>query len=438
MLRTHTCSELSKKHLNKKVILCGWVDSIRSHGKVSFIDLRDRYGITQLFYPKKLDIKKETVIQVEGKVKEKPNPNKKLKTGSIEIDVEKLNVLSKSQSLPLEIENPDNTEETRLKYRYLDLRTKRMQHNLILRHKIFKAIRDYLDNENFLEIETPVLAKSTPEGARDYVVPSRVYKSKFFALPQSPQLFKQLLMISNFDKYFQIVKCYRDEDLRADRQPEFTQLDIEMSFIEEKDVYDLCEGLLKYVFKKALNKDIKIPFQRLPYEQAIKEYKTDKPDLRKNEEFKFVWIVDFPMFEYSKEEKRYKSMHHPFTLPKEDDFRNIDKLKARAYDLVLNGSEIAGGSLRIFDKELQMKVFKALKIDEKEAKDKFGFLLEAMDYGCPPLGGIAFGLDRLMAIICNEVSIRDVIAFPKNKDAKDLMLDSPSNISKEQLKELGL
>ena len=449
MLRTHTCGELSKKEVGKKVVLCGWVDSVRVHGKIGFISIRDRYGITQLVlgkdFVKQLEsLRRESVIRVEGKVNKRPKPNKELKTGEIEVEVSKLEVLNEAEPLPLELdEGVKSTEETRLKYRYLDLRKEKMQNNLIMRHKVFKAMRDFFDKENFLEIETPILAKSTPEGARDYLVPSRVYPGKFFALPQSPQLFKQLCMVAGFDKYVQIVKCYRDEDLRADRQTEFTQLDVEMSFIDEEDIYSLIEHMFKYVFKEVLNVDVKIPFQRLTYEEAMKKYKTDKPDLRKKGgDYKFVWIVDMPLLEYCEEEKKLQAAHHPFTSPKDSDIKLLDKnpekAKAKAYDLVLNGEEIGGGSIRINRADIQKKMFKALNISEKESKEKFGFLLEAFKYGAPPHGGIALGLDRVIAIICGEKSIREVIAFPKNKDAKDLMLDAPSEVSKEQLDELGI
>lgn len=447
MLRTHTCGELTKKEIGKNVVLCGWVDKVRTHGKIGFVNIKDRYGITQLFLGKDFQLeslRRETVIKIEGKVKQRPKANKELKTGDVEVEVSKLEVLNEASPLPLELdESVESTEETRLKYRYLDLRKQKMQDNLIMRHKVFKSMRDFFDKEGFLEIETPVLAKSTPEGARDYLVPSRIHQGKFFALPQSPQLFKQLCMVAGFDKYVQIVKCYRDEDLRADRQTEFTQLDVEMSFIDEEDIYSLMEKMIKYVWKTVLNVDLKIPFQRITYEEAMKKYKTDKPDLRKGkDEYKFVWIVDMPLLEYSKAEGRHVSAHHPFTSPKDSDIKFLDKApekaKAKAYDLVLNGEEIAGGSIRINKPELQKKMFKALNIGEKEAEEKFGFLLEAFKYGAPPHGGIAFGLDRVIAIICGEKSIREVIAFPKNKDARDLMLDAPSKVGKEQLDELGI
>ena len=448
MLRTHTCGELSENEVGKEVTLCGWIDAIRPHGKVSFVDIRDRYGITQIFIGKELNeillkLKRESVIRATGKVKKKPQPNPKLKTGKIEVEVKELEILNLGESpLPLNIdEGVESTEETRLRYRYLDLRRPKMRNNIITRYKIIKAMRDFLDKEDFIEIETPILAKSTPEGARDYLVPSRLYKGKFFALPQSPQMFKQLCMVAGFDKYFQIARCLRDEDLRADRQPEFTQLDLEMSFVEEKDILDIIEKIIKYVFKKVLNKELEIPFPRISYETAIKKYKSDKPNLSKSkDDFKFLWVTDFPLFKYSEEEKRIVSEHHPFTGVKESDMKLLEKdpLKAtsRSYDLVLNGYEIGSGSIRIHDKNLQKQIFKALKISEKEAEEKFGFLMNALRFG-PPHGGIALGLDRIIAIITGNESIREVIAFPKNKEAKDLMLDAPSEVSKQQLKEIG-
>jgi len=323
------------------------------------------------------------------------------------------------------------------------LRRPEMQQALVLRHKLVKTVRDFLDQEQFLEIETPILCKSTPEGARDYVVPSRNFPGSFFALPQSPQLFKQLLMVSGFDKYFQIARCFRDEDLRADRQPEFTQLDMELSFIDEEDIYTLIEKLMKYVWKNVLDIEIKTPFPRLTHEQVMKKYKSDKPDLRKErkEEFCFLWVTEFPMFEFSEEENRFMAMHHPFTSPKNEDLPYLHKDKAkvrsRAYDLVLNGIEMGGGSIRISDDELQKEVFTSLGLSAKEAKEKFGFLLDALQFA-PPHGGIAFGLDRWAMLMAGKESIRDVIAFPKNKDARDLMLDAPSEISPQQLKEIHL
>ncbi len=454
MLRTHTCGELREKHAGKKVMLCGWVETHRIQGKLSFILLRDRYGITQVFVnpeiTKKLgEIRRETVVKVVGKVNKRPEKQvrKEISTGEIEVAAEDVEVLNSAEPLPLELdEKVDSTEDVRFRYRFLDLRKPRMQKNLVLRHKVCQAIREFLDKEGFIDLETPVLAKSTPEGARDYLVPSRIYKGKFYALPQSPQLFKQLLMVAGYDKYFQIAKCFRDEDLRADRQPEFTQLDLEMSFVEEKDVQDVIERLLKYVWKQVLDVNIKIPFERISYSDAMAKYKTDKPDLRKNKDDKndyaFCWVVDFPLLEWNDEEKRYRAMHHPFTSPKTEDIPLMEsdpaKVKAKAYDIVLNGTELGGGSIRIHRRDLQNKMFKCLGIDEKQAEQKFSFLLNAFRYGAPPHGGIALGLDRWVMLMAGENSIKEVIAFPKNKDAKDLMLDAPSDVHHMQMEELGL
>jgi aspartyl-tRNA synthetase len=442
MLRTHTCGELTKSNVGKIATLSGWVDTIRSYGKLHFIDIRDRYGKTQIVIKGKLDLKPEYCLQISGEVKaRKPGTeNKNLQTGEIELLAEKINILNKSPPLPFDINDEKVSEEAKAPYRYLDLRSQKMQSNLFLRHKLYKAISEYLDKQDFVWLDTPILAKSTPEGARDYLVPSRVNPGKFYALPQSPQLFKQLSMISGFDKYYQIAKCFRDEDLRADRQPEFTQLDIEMSFIDSDDLIKEMEGLFKHIFKTVLNINIKTPFPRLSYEQALKKYKRDNPDTRKNpkdpKEFSFVWIVEFPMFEYNDEDKRLYATHHPFTSPEDNpDFKNPKTIKAKAYDLVLNGSEIGGGSIRIHNSELQNKVFEALGISKKEAQEKFGFLLSALEHGAPPHGGIAFGLDRIAQIMTSSSSIRDVIPFPKNKAAQDPMLNAPSDITKEQLKE---
>ncbi|MBW2973395.1 aspartate--tRNA ligase [Candidatus Woesearchaeota archaeon] len=448
MYRTNTCGELNEKFVGKTVALAGWIDSLRIQGKIGFLLLRDRYGVTQFFLNPKLakefgHLKKASVVQVKGKVNARPEKqvNKDMPTGEVEVEAQEIVVLNEAEPLPLDVE--ETTEETRLKYRYLDLRRPEMQNNLIVRHKLVKAMRDFLDKENFIEIETPILSKSTPEGARDYLVPSRVYPGKFYALPQSPQQYKQLLMVAGFDKYFQIARCFRDEDLRADRQPEFTQLDMEMSFIEEKDIYPLIENLVKYIWKVVLDKNLKIPFPRMSYAEAMKKYKTDAPDLRKKkDEFAFVWINDIPLLEYNEEDKRYYAIHHPFTSPMAEDIdlleKKPDKVRAHAYDLVLNGTEIAGGSIRMHRADWQQKVFKALNMPEKEFKEKFGHLLNAFKYGAPPHGGIAFGLDRLAAIITNNESIREVIAFPKTKSAESLMEESPSEVSKEQLKELNL
>ncbi|MBR9700507.1 aspartate--tRNA ligase [Candidatus Woesearchaeota archaeon] len=455
MHRTHTCGELRAEHAGKTVTLAGWADSIRVQGKIGFVMIRDRYGKTQCFIPKDVvessklaDIRKESVLKITGEVKTRPEKQirKELVTGEIELSAISLEVLNPSDPLPLELDDSvESTEETRLKHRFLDLRRTRMQKNLVLRHKLTKTMRDYLDKNNFLDIETPFMAKSTPEGARDYLVPSRVQPGNFYALPQSPQLFKQLLMISGYDRYAQIVRCFRDEDLRADRQPEFTQLDIEMAFVEEKDIYEILDGLMAHIFKEVLGVTIKTPLPRLPYKEVMEKYGTDKPDLRKEwkTDWALFWVVDFPMFDYSKEQDRYLAMHHPFTMPKAEDIPamekgELDKVFSYAYDMVLNGSEIGGGSIRCHDVDLQKKIFTALKISEKEAEEKFGFLLSALRLGAPPHGGLAFGLDRLAALMVGEESIREVIAFPKNKDARDLMLDAPSSVSQQQLDDLGL
>ena len=450
MLRTHTCGELSKETAGQEVTLAGWVDSIRIGGKIGFLDIRDRHGKTQVFLNKDLardfrNLNKEDILQIKGMVNARPeNQVKGTGTGEIELEAKEIVILKEVPELPLDLsEEIESTEETRLRYRYLDLRKKGMQDSLILRHKLIKSVRDFLDEQKFLEMETPILAKSTPEGARDYIVPSRTFPGKFFALPQSPQIFKQLLMVAGFDKYFQIARCFRDEDLRADRQPEFTQLDIEMSFIDEEDIYSLMEKLMTFVWKRVLNQDIETPFPRITYKDAMEKYGNDRPDTRKEtgKEFSFIWVTDFPMFEFSEEENRFLAMHHPFTSPNLDDleFLHNDKAKVRSrgYDLVLNGSEIGGGSIRIHDTKLQSEIFKALGLSEEEAKEKFGFLLDALRFA-PPHGGLAFGLDRWAMIMAGKSSIREVIAFPKNKEAKDLMMDAPSEVSGDQLRDVNI
>lgn len=450
MLRTHTCGELSKADAGKTVTLTGWVNSARISSKIGFVDLRDRYGKTQVFIGKDIiekckGLHREDIIKVTGLVKARPeNQIKGPGTGEIELSATEVEILKSVPELPLEISGDiESTEETRLKYRYLDLRSEKMQEAIIIRHKLVKAVRDFLDEEGFLDIETPILAKATPEGARDYVVPSRTFPHSFFALPQSPQVFKQLTMISGFDRYFQIARCFRDEDLRADRQPEFTQLDIEMSFIEEEDIYALMERMMQYVFKRVLDYDLEIPFKRLTHKEAKEKYNSDKPDLRSEtgEKFAFVWITEFPMFEWSETQNRFLAEHHPFTAPNPEDveFLHTDKgkVRSRAYDLALNGFELGGGSIRIVDDKLQNEVFKSLGLSDEEIQNKFGFLLEALKFA-PPHGGLAFGLDRWAMIMANRDNIREVIAFPKNKDARDLMLDSPSKISEEQLEELAI
>lgn len=580
--RTHSCGELTKENIQDKVTLMGWVNSRRDHGGLIFIDLRDREGKTQIVFDPKVSqeahlaahkIRNEFVIAIQGEVrsrgKDAINPN--LNTGEIEVPVNQLKILSQSKILPFSIsEYSEAGEETRLKYRYLDLRRTEMKNNIILRHKVSFLIRSFLTKRGFLEIETPFLTKSTPEGARDYIVPSRVSPGKFYALPQSPQLFKQLLMISGFDKYFQIVRCFRDEDLRADRAPEFTQLDMEMSFIDRDELFSLIEDLMIMLFKEILSVKIKKPFPRYDYDDVMSHYGVDKPDLRygmkihnlndvfaktqfkafqevlahngkigalkteqpdkfsrKNiddldifiksqgldglipvrfkeggqiqsslgkyitpeemallkkemqaipgdlifitagntekvnsalgqlriklantlkiipeKQYEFLWVTNFPLFEYSETEKRYTSVHHPFTSPVDEDIPMLDNnpylARSKAYDLVLNGNEIGGGSIRIHRTELQQKIFNLLGIKAEEAKLKFGFLLEALQYGAPPHGGIAFGLDRIVMLLAGANSIRDVIAFPKTQKATCPLTGAPSEVSPEQLKELHL
>ncbi|MBI5475610.1 MAG: aspartate--tRNA ligase [Ignavibacteriales bacterium] len=579
--RTHTCGELRAGDAGENVTLTGWVDFQRDLGGVIFVVVRDRYGKTQVvFNPQNnsqlhqqaSSLRSEDVISVSGKVNHRPdgmvNPN--MPTGEIDITAEELTVITKADVPPFAITDDVNaSEELRLQYRYLDLRRPALQKNFFTRHQMYQITRKYYDGLKFIEVETPILMKSTPEGARDYLVPSRVHHGKFYALPQSPQTYKQLLMVSGMDRYFQIVKCFRDEDLRADRQPEFTQIDVEMSFVDEEDIYQVTEGLMKRFFMEIKGIDIQLPFPRLTYKEAIETYGSDKPDLRFDLKFtnvnelvgdsgfkvfadvvkkggvvagfvapqcanysrsqldlltdlakklgagglvwmkvtadtvespieKFIgkevlttiknkmkanagdlillisdswmktytilgnlrleiakrlnfldesknnllWVTDFPMFEYDENEKRYVAVHHPFTSPKLEDLSLLDsdpsKARARAYDLVLNGNEIAGGSIRIHDRTLQSKVFGLLGISEEQAKKKFGFLLEAFRYGAPPHGGIAYGFDRICMLLTGEKSIRDVIAFPKTTSAMSLMDESPSEVDESQLKELHI
>ncbi|NCS88891.1 MAG: aspartate--tRNA ligase [Ignavibacteria bacterium CG2_30_36_16] len=578
--RTHTCGELRETNIGETVTLNGWVNTRRDLGGLIFIDIRDRYGITQIVFEPTFnaeahrlakELRNEYVISVEGIVRKRPadTDNAELPTGHIDIMANKLIILNEAKTPPFPIEDEiDTHEETRLKYRYLDLRRSKLQKNLLLRHKMYMLARKYFDANDFVEVETPVLMKSTPEGARDFLVPSRLHKGKFYALPQSPQQYKQLLMISGLDKYFQIVKCFRDEDLRADRQPEFTQIDVEMSFVNQEDVFETVEGLMRLMFKEIWNKELQLPLPRLSFDEAMEKYGSDKPDLRFNLEMvtlnnvfvntnfkvfkdqiesngiitgllapgcgeytrnqldvltdfvkklgaggliwmrvkedgldapiakflsdeeklniisklsaktgdlifilsgaklkalnimgalrlemarrlelikkdaqpQLLWVTDFPLFEWDDETKRYFAMHHPFTSPRIEDVQYMEsepgKVHARAYDLVLNGSEIAGGSIRIHSAELQAKMFKALGISDEEAESKFGFLMKAFQYGAPPHGGIAFGFDRMAMIFAGESSIRDVIAFPKTASAVSLMDDCPSEVSEAQLTEL--
>jgi len=409
MIRTHTCGELRKKDSGKKVILCGWVDTIRSHGKVSFVDLRDRYGKVQIVIIGKNDLKLEYVVKIHGIVQERKagTENKELDTGEVEVLSEDLEIFSKSETPPIEIDdNKIASEYLRLKYRFLDLRRPQMQHNIIFKSKVMKVTRDYFTKNNFIEIETPLLVKPTPEGARDYIVPSRVNQGKFYALPQSPQLYKQILMISGFDRYFQLARCLRDEDLRADRQPEHTQIDLEMSFVEAEDILQYVESFYKHLFKEVLGVTLN-DFHRLTYEESMKKYGTDKPDLRKDKnnpkEFAFCWVYDFPLFSYNKDEKIWEPEHHMFTSPKKDHIKFLEsdpgKVKGDLFDIVLNGVELGSGSIRINNPELQERVMKVVGINKEEAKKKFGFLLDAYEFGGPVHGGMGLGLTIAKDII---------------------------------------
>lgn len=580
MQRTHHCAALRKGDVGKEVVLTGWVATRRDHGGLIFVDLRDREGITQVVFNPQIDAKahelsqnlrSEWVLAIRGKVEPRPEgmANAKLPTGEIEIKVSDFEILNRSKTPPFSIEDKlETSEDLRLKFRYLDLRRTPLQKNIRLRHQVLQETRRYLSENGFLEIETPFLTKSTPEGARDYLVPARLSPGKFYALPQSPQLFKQLLMVSGFERYFQVVRCFRDEDLRADRQPEFTQIDIETSFLARDEFLPIMEGLVVALWRAA-GVTLKTPFPRISYQEAMNRYGLDAPDTRfglelvdltelfQKTQFKvfgevvarkgiikginvkkgadlsrkeldamtefvkiygakgmawikvlpnewqspilkffsedeknglqerlnlevgdlvlfaadqpkivndslgnlrehlgeklglinrslwnFVWVIDFPMFQYNEEEKRLDAVHHPFTSPKKEDVALLEtspeKARAEAYDLVLNGHEIGGGSVRIHTKEVQQKVFDILKISREEAVDRFGFLLEALEYGAPPHGGIAFGLDRIIMLLAGASSIRDVIAFPKTQKGTDLMVDAPSHVSEKQLKELGL
>ena len=575
--RTHTCGELTSGNLGEKVCLNGWVNAVRFHGQIVFVDLRDRYGKTQIVYNqdnfngdfelvKKLSM--EDVLSVKGIVQERDqnSQNSNISTGEIEVIISEHEILNEAHPLPFIITDRNSAEENlRLKFRFLELRTNELQENIKVRHNTYQAVRTFLSDNNFFEVETPVLMKSTPEGARDYLVPSRIHNGKFYALPQSPQMYKQLLMISGFDRYFQIVKCFRDEDLRADRQPEFTQIDIEMSFVDENDIMKKCEELTRYIFNKVQNIDLIKPFPKMTYNDSMSKYGTDCPDLRydlllndfkpfseksefkafhsvesvmcivvpggakysrkdidhytehvqrykakglawmkfsdgiltggiskffsddlhskitkklnmdngdiifiigddikttqlslgalriaiakkeeyaKSNDFKPVWITDFPMFEYNQEDKRYHSLQHPFTQPKTNDLEKLksspESIPSKQYDLIINGYEVAGGSVRIHNSDMQKVIFDILGIDRKEANERFGFFIDALKYGTPPHGGIAFGFDRLVMLLAGTNNIRDVIAFPKTTSAMSLMDGAPSPVSKTQMKELGI
>lgn len=450
------------KYIGKQVKVCGWVHTVRSHGKILFVDLRDESGLLQIvFVPQKedcyklaKDLRPEGVICIEGEVKKRPKGmiNPKIETGELEVEAENLEILNKSKTPPFEItaDTKEIKEEVRLKYRYLDLRTERMKKNLILRHRVVKYIRDFMDKKGFIEIETPLLTKSTPEGARDFIVPSRLRPGKFYALPQSPQQYKQLLMAGGIERYFQIARCLRDEDPRADRQTEHTQLDFEMAFVEKKEeIMDILEELIIEIVEKFYNltgkKLFKKPLPRLTHAQALEKYGTDKPDLRKNKTsdvLAFCWIVDFPLFEWSKEEKRWDPVHHMFVMPKEGYEKYLDtdpsKVLSTQFDLVCNGYEICSGSIRIHKRELQEKIFQLIGLGIKKGREQFGHLLEAFDYGAPPHGGVAPGIDRLLMLLANEGNIREVMAFPKTGDGWDPMMDTPSEVAEKQLKELHI
>ena len=448
------------KNVGETVKVAGWVDTRRDHGKIIFIDLRDRSGILQLvFTPKDKELyelanslRGEWVIEVEGKIGERPKgmENPELSTGKIEMQVLSLVILNESKTPPFAINSAgyEIGEENRLRYRYLDLRRPRLQKNIGFRHKLVLNLRNSFSERDFIEIETPNLTKGTPEGAREFIIPSRLHPGKFFVLPQSPQQFKQLLMVSGFERYFQFARCFRDEDERKDRQPEFTQLDIEASFLGEEAIRNIVEEIIVENVKKLLpsKKIFQTPFPVMTCKETMGKYNSDKPDIRENkndaDELAFLWVTDFPLFEYSETEKRLVSSHHPFTSPKEEELdmleKNPESVRAKAYDLVLNGYEIGGGSIRIHKREMQERIFRVLGLGSEEINSRFGHMLEAFEYGAPPHGGIALGIDRLVAILQNEPSIREVMAFPKTGDARDLMMDAPSEIDAKQLKELHI
>ncbi|MBI5147738.1 MAG: aspartate--tRNA ligase [Parcubacteria group bacterium] len=455
---TRTLAKDAVLKAGEKAELCGWVDARRDHGKIIFIDLRDRSGVVQVVFLSKMkelyatadSLRPEWVVRLVGTVNKRPAgmENSDATTGGVEILAEEIEILNRAETPPIALgaDGYEIGEESRLKYRYLDLRRRRLQKNIRNRHKLTEFMRGYLSENDFAEIETPILTKSTPEGARDYLVPSRLHRGKFYALPQSPQQYKQLLMVAGFERYFQVARCFRDEDTRGDRQPEFVQLDMELSFTDEEEIMGLVENMLTTLIEKLLpeKKIARLPFPRISYAEAMEKYGSDKPDIRDDKKdeniLSFLWVTDFSLFEYSETEKRLVSTHHPFTRP--DDEAVLDsapeKSRARAYDLVLNGFEIGGGSLRVFRRDLQEKIFSVLGLSKGDYESKFGHLLEAFDYGAPPHGGIALGLDRLFAILFNEPNIREVMAFPKTGDGRDLMMDAPAEADEKQLKELGL
>lgn len=444
--------------VGKTVCLKGWVSVRRDHGKIIFIDLRDLTGLAQIVFVPNVEcyetatkLRSEWVVEIEGEVVARPEgmKNDKIVSGEVEIQAQKIKVLNEAITLPFEIDDTKKVgEEIRMKYRYLDLRSERMNKILKIRSKLNNFFRDYLSKLDFVEVETPYITKGTPEGAREFIVPARLQPGNFYVLPQSPQQFKQLLMVAGLEKYFQIARCFRDEDARGDRQAEFTQLDMEMSFIKSEDILQLMEKMIIEMVKKLFpeKRIMNIPFPRLTEDESIKKYNSDKPDLRKNKsnnnELAFCWVVDQTLFKYSDTDKKLTATHHLFTRPYDEDIKLLDKepekARAQSYDLVLNGFEIGGGSIRIHEKDLQEKIFEILEISNEDAKRRFGHMLEAFQFGAPPHGGIAIGLDRLMAILSNEESIREVIAFPKTGDNRDLMMEAPSSLPEEQLKEVHI
>ena len=439
------------RKVGQKVKVCGWVFSRRDHGQLVFIDLRDRSGIVQVVGDKKLgDLRTEDVVEITGMVRKRPKEmiNPKIPTGEVEVKAKEVKIFARAKELlfPIDTEGLDIDEDLRLEYRYLDLRRPRLVKNLELRHKVIKFIRDWLDKKGFIEIETPILTKATPEGARDFIVPSRLQPGKFYALPQSPQQYKQLLMVAGFEKYYQIARCIRDEDLRADRQLEFTQLDLEMSFVSRDDVLEIIEKLMIDLTEAMGRKIYQRPFPKIKYQEALKRYGDDKFDLRQKKEpnvLAFAFVVDQPLFEWKKSENRWDAMHHPFTSPNPEDIPllekgEVSKVRSWQYDLVCNGHEIAGGSIRITDPKLQEKIFEIMGHSKEQIKRKFGHLLKAFEYGVPPHGGIALGLDRLVAVFAGEESIREVIAFPVTSSGQTSVMDAPSEVDPEQLKELDL
>ncbi|MBI2552307.1 aspartate--tRNA ligase [Candidatus Uhrbacteria bacterium] len=463
MSRTWNTDTINK--VGQEVVVKGWIHARRDMGKIIFIDLRDRTGLLQVvFAPKEVGgayefaktLRSEYVVEVHGKVQKRTEKtvNPKIPTGTVEVLAADLKILAEAKTPPFELDKDTRAvnEETRLKYRYLDLRSERMHKNIVLRDRVIKFMRDWLHGEDFIEVETPILTKGTPEGAREYIVPARLHPGKFYVLPQSPQQFKQLLMVAGVERYFQIARCFRDEDQRGDRQPEFTQLDLEMSFVEQEDVLDLVEklfmGLVEHLNEHGYGpyKITKVPFPRISYDEAMKKYKSDRPDIRKNkndpQELGFCFVVDFPMFEYSETDGHLVPSHHLFTAPKDADEHLLDnapeKAKSKQHDFVLNGFEIAGGSIRIHKPDIQRKIFKILELEEKEAEDRFGHMLTAFTYGVPPHGGIAPGLDRIVMILAGEPNIREVMAFPKTGDARDPMMNAPSELPEKGLKEVHI